>query len=330
MLNSQVVMSAGSPEGANIVFTVIVSITCSILLWGIYRGISSKWPESYTSIESQFDELIRFNPVRSILLFRGAPAFLITLMMAVIIERRSGDVWIAYCILIILHIGQTHLQAIWRLITDPRPNGGMVFLLHILSIVTVIIFAALAIVSRRNLDSIIPSEKELISGAWTALFFAVIAVTARAILSPREVSGRARVEMLMADAGAKVWNSLSRECRNEAFLESVARAIILAEVEQRPKWLRNVENLKGLIFRSGTYGVAQVSSSYPINDEQSIVRLVNFLREKRISSFYDIHDSDLRSILLEHNPDERHVGRVIEIYEMCRYYSEELGLKDSY
>lgn len=52
--------------------------------------------------------------------------------------------------------------------------------------------------------------------------------------------------------------------KNHHTEEFLAKPIVLAEVEQRPRWFRRLERLAGSFRKRGTYGPAQVMATTPL------------------------------------------------------------------
>lgn len=109
-----------------------------------------------------------------------------------------------------------------------------------------------------------------------------------------------------------------RRAANENTLDpSLILAIVVYEDLNRPKFIRRLENL--LIRIPGlrlTVGIAQVRSSTPLTDEESINRLGQILRSPDLSSEKQPSLQALRAALIDYNGSKAYASNVIEIYKM--------------
>jgi len=119
---------------------------------------------------------------------------------------------------------------------------------------------------------LIPQPQEFVSAAWTALFVVVLSTAVLKVmsqkLSPEDLLGHAQ-----KDIGEELWTEIRSISAKYSCDPAFIRAIVAGEVLQRPRWLRSIEKIKGIVFRRKSYGVAQVSSDSPLSDKESIIRL---------------------------------------------------------
>jgi len=136
-------------------------------------------------------------------------------------------------------------------------------------------------------------------------------------MSTFEVSLDKHIKLALDDLGESLQKKIRTEAQaNDASVEFI-EAIVLTECIQRPKWIRRAENLKGRFVKPGSYGVAQISSSSPISDEESIEEIC-----KIYAGYYparneagDYNRTLLQVALESHNPDPIFVNQATEILE---------------
>lgn len=299
--------------------TVLLSAVGAVALHSVYKSVKTRWPEAYTSISTDFDQQVRTNPVRSIVLFRGGPVFLITLFVVVLIERYGGYPWAGAALLIVIYLSFTTFKAIWETVSHPRaPHWTILVIYHLAAAIAVGLSVLIATALRQLLGGFIPPTKDLLIAVWAGLFAGVFAVTARAVLSPSKLSSAEIIKQLRTDIREDNWDYISKVPLRDDEVRELLRAVILAEVQQRPRWFRRLERLKGVVWGPGTYGVAQVVASKPITDRRSIELLAERFSTysiPKVSGAY-LDFPQIREDLLEHNFDGPHADRIIEFYSL--------------
>jgi hypothetical protein len=145
-------------------------------------------------------------------------------------------------------------------------------------------------------------------------------------MTAKKLQGRELIDSLINDVGKENWDYIEELSRKHgADFERLIKAIILSESEQRPRWFRQLEILKGIIYKPGTYGVAQVRSCHPIGNRRSVEILVddvannlnnlNAWQKLRENNFYQ---SPVNQVLRLHNDDPGQEKRVIELYRLLK------------
>ena len=298
--------------------TILLSAVGASVLHLIYQSIKTRWPEAYTSISTDFDQQVRTNPFRSMVLFRGGPVFLIALFATVLVERYGGYPWASAILLIVIYLTFTTFKAIWETTSRPRPpHWAVLVCYHLASAVVVGLLVLAATALRTPLESFIPPTKDLLIAVWAGLFAMVFAAGARTILSPTKLSEGEILEQLKKDIGDENWKHIAKVAKDNKELRELLSAIILAEAQQRPRWFRRLERIKGIFSSPGTYGVAQVASPQPIEDRESIELLAEKFANYSVPQTYGYPDyQQLRRDLLAHNPDGPHAGRIIEFHKL--------------
>ena len=141
-------------------------------------------------------------------------------------------------------------------------------------------------------------------------------------MARKKLSDEAVIEQLVDDIGEDAWSYVSNFKATDPREIRIAKAIILAECQQRPRWFRRLERVKGRLWKQGTYGVAQVAADGPITDRESIDRLITRL-QGHIDRDPESGENFARltkSFLLDHNPDRDHAQRIQSFYDTLSHF----------
>lgn len=306
---------------AEIIGSFIGAALGALALWAIYRWIETEWPRSYTKPETSAESSYKQNPVRAFLFFRGGPVALVSLFLAVILERGGANPWLGVGILCLLHIWTTNFRALVDLLRPPKPYTWVIWTLyHLFTIVIVVGTAVLVTFFRANLQWMIPGSEELLQAVWAGIFAAIIWSIARSLLSAQKLDGAELVDSLINDMGRKNWELIERLAAKNHTEEFLVKAIVLAEVEQRPRWFRRLERLAGSFRKRGTYGPAQVMAPSPISDPESIELLFVNIRRGEWSALDEdqgyVEPGALEEVFLAHNQDSGHADRMIYFFRL--------------
>ena len=293
-----------------------------VVLWSIYRKIQTDWPEAYTSVLSTFEERIRRNPIRSYILFRTCPVVLVTLFVAVMLERFHAHVWLGSLILILGHLFLTNGRASFEVLKSPRhPQWVVLILYHGISTFIILFTGLFTVKGRSLLKGLVPPTDQLLIAIWSGLFAAVIITSAKVLITAEKLSEEQDVEQLIQDIGCDVWNYIEVEAGDDKVLLCMLQSTVLEEVRQRPRWFRKLERKKGKLFKKGTYGVAQIAAPQPISDTESIAILAKNFRAQKYPGRDEICYSKsiwFNKILEDvHSQDPEHRRRIIEMFFYC-------------
>ncbi|WP_146341312.1 hypothetical protein [Nesterenkonia sp. NBAIMH1] len=184
--------------------------------------------------------------------------------------------------------------------------------------VLVVMSATLATFLRGQLAGLIPEIDDILIAVWAGLFASLFLAAARYLMASRPLQADELTEGLVKDIGLDKWEYISQAAKEHGADGDLLRAIILAEVQQRPRWFRRLERAKGLVFRAGTYGIAQIAASKPISDKESVDRLAESFAGYVVPRTGDHWESvaALRERLMRHNPDAAHIDRITLMYEL--------------
>lgn len=314
-----------SDVGRSGVITIVLALLGVLLLKAAYSLIDTKWPEAYTSVEDQANVHLRTNPLRTYLLFRGGPVFMVTTFIVVSIERTHGLIWIGFWIMTLCYLGSTTGRAIRDMLKPPRhPSWTMLCVFHILSIFMVVSFGVLAVYLRSLFAPIIPEGQELLIAIWAGAFATMLSSATRSMLAPHRVEGFEVVRSIKRDIGDKAWRYLVNSTPNKGEFLSFAMAVVLAESQQRPHWFRKLERIGGKFRGAGTYGVAQVAADEPLTDEESIDSMLRRLDTPEVHFALKEGDysAEIYDVCRSWNEDDSHVSRILDFYDQVKLLRE--------
>ena len=244
-----------------------------------------------------------------------------TMLVAEYLDRAGGFVAEGVAGSIFAYLTLSTGRAIVGVLKKPRhPNYFYFFLYHLGQALLVSISSYIGVVLHELWGSWVPAGSEMLLALITGAFAAIVAIGVRSVMSPTKVSDSELIEKLREDIGARAIDYAHRQCfrlDRGGDLARLVEAVLLAEVQQRPRWMRKIENLTGRFRKDGTYGVAQVRSVEPIPDNESIDKLIrNILdAEPDVWCGQPISYAELQRLLFEaHNPDREHVDRIMNFY----------------
>lgn len=175
---------------------------------------------------------------------------------------------------------------------------------------------ALSYFSHALYTNFVPGPEELVFAVWTAGFAAVLATGLQGLLRSPSLSTEQKLGAARKDIGEGTWAHIDEAAGAANCDPMLMRAIIAAEALQRPRWMRNLERVKGRIIPEGSYGVAQMTASRPLSDNQSVEALC-----REHAGYYpargdggDIRNSLLEARIEKHNINPEFVASVMEFY----------------
>lgn len=293
----------------------IFGLLAAVFLYATYHTIGSKWPEAYMSVRTRLESFERGSGVRYVL-FRYLPTYLVSCFLSVTVIRLGGNASIAIACMLIAYLAVTDGRAIWRALSETSGRRIVLLAHYIFNILLVNLAAWIGLFTSPLYTAIVPPPDELLSAVWTAAFVAVIATIFLRVLTGVRLGEISSLDSAQNDIGREAWEYIPKAARAYDCDPHLMMAIISAEVQQRPRWVRKIERLKGRIWGTGTYGVAQVAATEPISDTESIDALCcNY------AGYYPVRGSGgwirqslLEARLEEHNPDPRFVEQIVEFY----------------
>lgn len=251
-------------------------------------------------------------------MFRFGPVAAVALFAAVTLDRYGDNSSVGVVGIVAVHAATTTGAAAWSATVGRRrlgrPLQWPLFLLHVLITIVLFAIAAAALSLEDALRGLVPKPEDIAAEMWGGALAAVGAVYLLGVVSDR----KEKAESVMARSRAAIPQHLRRAAERSARRNEIdpliLMAILIYENAQRPPWFRRLERIKGLVIRSGTYGIAQVYAPEPIDDEKSIEFAAEKLRGLRMPSMDDdgpLLEQTFRDIGLRYNGDSSY-GKVIE------------------
>lgn len=293
-----------------------IGIFGSLLLYLIFRLLKSDWPTNYSDMKNVVDSASQRNAWVYVLM-RFVPMYVVSVLVASLAESAGGQTVFTLATCTILHIFLTNFRPqIMRRAFSASRNRPRYLVAFCSSLASILLAAILAAITWPYWIAILPNPDELVQVIWTSLFVGLVVILLRSV-GTFEDSLAKRVARAKQDLGEDLQRVIQLEAReNEVSVEFI-QAIILTECIQRPRWIRRMERVKGLVSGPGTYGVAQVTSPEPISDELSIKMLCG----KHAGYYPAGHESHgynrtlLRVRLESHNPAPVFIDQATEIFD---------------
>lgn len=170
--------------------------------------------------------------------------------------------------------------------------------------------------TRSSTAALVPDPSEFVNAVWTAAFVVILSTAALKFFN-NSVTSEQLLHRAKSDIGEELWGEVPLIAQPYDCDPTFVRAVIAGEALQRPRWLRNLEGIKGKLHPSGTYGVAQVRADRPISDRESISRLCEMF-----ASFYpeaqQLDSERLMAKIELHNPDRRFSRLVYDFYSLIK------------
>lgn len=301
-----------------IVYPLVAQLSLSLFFY----AVASEWPSSYSTAKSVVEERARRGLTRYLLL-RLVPVLFGAVFVAVMVQRSGGEVALSVLGFGLLHLGVTNGRAMFGLLRG-RPTKvrrGQLLLLHgiFLALASLAIFAGYRLHGR--LDSFVPASEEFIHSIWTGVFAALLAVAG--IRMTQAVTEPPNIEAIKRDVGSQTWHYIETAAEENNCDANVLMAVIAAEVQQRPRWFRRAERIKGRLVKNGSYGVAQMTATRPISDFESIDLLA-----QSFAGYFPDRDPEHGSILAQrfeihlsrHNSSRSFLDAAMNYYWMLHKY----------
>lgn len=281
----------------------------AIFLLALFRALKVKWPENYSDMRAVVDSASQKNGLLY-LSIRIAPVYLAAIVVGAISGPDEKQVTLGLATLGILHLMFTNLRPS-LLVSLFRSAGRSKFnhiAFHAASSILIVLTILTAAWSWQMFVPFLPNGDELVQAFWTALILGVLVAFVQEITRYRPDTSKS-LENAKKDLGEELSEFTNSEAAKMDVCPTFIQSIILTECTQRPRWIRKMENFKGRLIGSGTYGVAQMSANEPISDKRSIEMLC-----EKFSGYYPLRTQSgtvLRQLLAaqyeEHNFDHNFV-----------------------
>lgn len=167
-----------------------------------------------------------------------------------------------------------------------------------------------------------PTPRDIMLALWIGVIAAVVGAVIQRVSS--QAGGvDETVAHAKRDVGTELWQRIDVAASANDCDGDLLRAIVCAEVSQRPKWFRRLERVKGVFVPAGSYGPAQMTASRPVDDVASIDRLAT-----SFAGFYPPRNSNgaireglLGSALDRHNRSAAFQRDVIEVFNHLQVFA---------
>lgn len=255
-------------EASRALSSVGLGATAALLLSVFYRQVREEWPTAYATMSSRYD-LFRTRFAIWHFIQRTMPLFATSVAAAHVAPLVHGSSDVSVAVLALGHIAATNGRGIVEA-RRLRHKRFEVTLYQMALIPFLALSAWLGAIASDRFSKLLPTGIAVRDGFWVALIV-VLAPRALVIIGARMTSpteslvqaARPRlsseIELLVVEVG-----------REQRVPISLMRAIVYAEVLQRPRWIRRLEHVKGKFRPRGTYGVAQIAADSPISDSESV------------------------------------------------------------
>lgn len=279
---------------------VLVTVSGVLLgaafLFAFFRAVQLNWPESYFGIGELAAYAISASPWRYVA-FRFGPVLVTAIFVAVSVERAGGDGSMGAIATAGLHAGLTSGWGLLQAVRWPksiRRRRRPILLVRLVVLIGVVGIGYLAAAFSGFAAPLVPPLSDLSATLWTGLIAGVLGAFIVRISRGHPVHEHEMIDRSQREIPKSLWNLAARLAIENEADPDLARAIMVVENLQRPSWFRRVERLKGVVSPSGTYGIMQVLSDKPINDEESIEKvIIERLRDVNVRSAVGWVDSDL-------------------------------------
>jgi hypothetical protein len=308
---------------AAIAVDTVAGLAGSALLAAAYYGFEFQWPGTYRNLANTFNLNIRSRLSR-LVGFRAGPVFVASILIWTVAHFYGGSGWLAVTISTAIYILSTNGRAFIRSLSPGRPEALINYgSYHALAATIAASAGSVASFVAPHVSALVPTMQSLVDGAWTALLIAVSAgFILRASSASRDdtVGPRYRYERAKSDAGIDLFDYLFRAAAEHSVDPLIARSVAVAEILQRPRWVRSAERLLGRFRSQGSYGVMQITSTKPISDQESIRRFCVAHSGERgfrfaTEDYASMHDGQLWQVGGSHNGDKEFIDSITESYE---------------
>lgn len=315
----------------SIVATVLLGIVGSISLWGCYRSMELHWPYYYVSLHDTFALRISQTWWR-LVGFRGVPVFVIAVGAGATSYRLNGVAVVSIAVMVFLHIAHTNAIAFLEAVRGRQQKDGVVINYggyHALAAAIAAGAGVAACFCYRPLAFLVPMPEVLLQGLWIAFFVAIVGGVVFGVFRVTPVEGQENgisylTRRAARDIGIELLDFSFNAAVNDGSDPLLLQAVMHAESLQRPRWVRNLEQLKGKFIPRGSYGVTQEFAENPLTDMKSIEITSGALLHWGLNSIDGEivpDDSAIWTAAAAHNPDVNFIRAVQELYRSLLYTS---------
>lgn len=340
-----------------VLWTLFGALLVYALLSLIYKILRLRWPTVYVSLSDTFGLRISQSLPR-VLAFRIVPVVVVTWAVGVTTERLGGFNAFAIAAGVLAHLITTNLKAIFLSLRGQERVNYTSYHLAVVALVAVatLIGYTLTVIA----PELVPGPEVFLEDLWLALLISIVGGGFLLLVGGLQAEQNSFgphyfQERAVRDVGMEAFDFAFREAILLGRDPFLVRALLIVEILQRPRWLRNVESWTWWMRREGTYGVMQMRSRRPVSDYASISAGVHGVTTElgiRYSGDYRVFEVDRHVIwaaAAAFNGDKVHIDSVTNVYEHltgygvglshvsrgtnrsaifeCRRYGQECGLR---
>lgn len=291
-----------------------------LCLYVFFRMLQANWPQNYSDMSSVVDSASQRN-LWTYSAMRFMPVYIVAVLVAGVVHETNGRIWLGLVVTTVGHVLSTNLRApVLRSLTASKGRSRWSHVaFHAANTLLIVMAVVAAFFTWHLWRPVMPDTDELVQAVWTALFVGLVVAFLQRV-SRYDRSTESKHVRAKKDLGSDLAADLDRQALEYDVSIDFLRSIILTECLQRPGWIRRLERFKGQFFRSGTYGVAQVTASSPISDLESIEALCRaHSGYYPVTNEYGSTNRTLLSVQLEtHNPDQVFVEQALDFFDLER------------
>lgn len=285
----------------------VIGLSAAALTVTFFRLVNNKWPEKYYQPGS-IRGLIVSRSFLSFIAYRYVPVYLGAILAISGSRQAGGNSLYALFSFLVVYMCASPITAFVHHYRKRTLSSGLLAL-HVTTSVAIILVVIAAYYTHDYVSFLSPDFRGLATNIWSGLIAAAIAVLAFKAIS-RLTSQPDQYQLSRRELDPR----LVEKMHATSFPDVVAiLAIALTENAQRPSWVRALE--RTFVRRNGTYGLMQIKSQRPLNDEQSVELFLAGVAREHEERPFDVSDRNWPGIFFrKHNDDDDFVATCIQMY----------------
>lgn len=290
-------------------------IAINLIIFLFYHAFKLKWPDLYFSVNNMAAFFVTVS-FKRYLVFRFAPVFLFsTIILGILMKDQTVNLSINLGVIsLFIHALLSNGRAILELLTNSKRikvyfNFGYQIVIHLITFISLIFlgFFSGLVAKSAFIVSITPSIQGIADNIWSALLTVLIIEYLQTIYKEKGIDIDQVFENSLTKIDPKILKHIDELSQALNANPVLVKAICLVESIQRPKWIRNVENIKAFLRLTGTYGIMQVRVNKPISDNESVKMAI----EKYFSNSKGIRDQQsLLDLIKKYNSSKSYADLV--------------------
>lgn len=314
------------------VHAAFITSIAYIFLIIFYKLYQTNWPSQYFTADEIAGYKNRVNPIYYVV-FRFLPVFIALMFLGDVLIQLGVSKAVAGIYMVsmaTIHFITSNGIVIIKLLLQKEGvrlvNYHKQLILHFVSLafIALAFFFAYQFLGAEWVSKLAPSPENLVDNVWAALLIALFVGW---------INQRSSSSFQISEIVAKEFETIPAELL--AFARKMSKkykadqvlllSVLVTESLQRPRWVRNIEQVLGRIFRRGTYGIMQHASDKPISDKESIeiaaknyFSNTDFLSSLRENDYLK-YTQTVEDILRNYNADQNYKELVEEVLSSVQY-----------